>query len=48
MNDVEGAVEAGMQAIWMNALEKDWEHKEALTVPEVKNWKELEERFLSL
>jgi putative hydrolase of the HAD superfamily len=48
VNDVEGAVEAGMQAIWMNALEKDWEHKEALTVPEVKNWKELEERFLSL
>jgi putative hydrolase of the HAD superfamily len=48
VNDVEGAVEAGMQAIWMNALKKDWEHKEALTVPEVKNWKELEERFLSL
>ena len=48
VNDVEGAVEAGMQAIWMNAPEKDWEHKEALTVPEVKNWKELEERFLSL
>ena len=48
VNDVEGAVEAGMQAIWMNALEKDWEHKEALTVPEVKNWKDLEERFLSL
>jgi putative hydrolase of the HAD superfamily len=48
VNDVEGAVEAGMQAIWMNALEKDWEHKETLKVPEVKNWKELEERFLSL
>ena len=48
VNDVEGAVEAGMQAIWMNALEKDWEHKETLKVPEIKNWKELEEKFLSL
>ena len=45
VNDVEGALQAGFQAMWMNALNKDWEHPKALTVPEIKNWKELESKF---
>ena len=45
VNDVEGALQAGFQAMWMNALDKDWEHPKSLTVPEIKNWKELESKF---
>ena len=45
VNDVEGALQAGFQAMWMNALDKDWEHSKSLTVPEIKNWKELESKF---
>ena len=45
VNDVEGALQAGFQAMWMNALNKDWEHPKSLTVPEIKNWKELESKF---
>ena len=48
MNDVEGALNAGFQAMWMNALEKDWEHKDELKVPELKNWKDLESGFREL
>ena len=45
VNDVEGALQAGFQAMWMNALNKDWEHPKSLTVQEIKNWKELESKF---
>ena len=48
VNDVEGALNAGFQAMWMNALEKDWEHKDELKVPELKNWKDLESEFREL
>ena len=48
VNDVEGALNAGFQAMWMNALEKDWEHKDELKVPELKNWKDLESEFSEL
>ena len=48
VNDVEGALNAGFQAMWMNALKKDWEHKDRLKVPELKSWKELESEFIEL
>ena len=42
VNDVEGALNVGFKAIWLNALDNSWPDGQESHVPEVKNWKDLE------
>lgn len=42
VNDVEGALNVGFKAIWLNALDNSWPDEQECHVPEVKNWKDLE------
>ena len=42
VNDVEGALNVGFKAIWLNALDNSWPDGQECHVPEVKNWKDLE------
>ena len=42
VNDIEGALNVGFKAIWLNALENSWPDGQKCHVPEVRNWKDLE------
>ena len=42
VNDIEGALNVGFKAIWLNALENSWPDGQECHVPEVRNWKDLE------
>ena len=48
INDVEGALNVGFKAIWLNALENSWPEGQECHVPEVKNWYELKDVIKSL
>lgn len=41
INDVQGALNVGFKAIWLNALENSWPDGQICHVPEVKHWSEL-------
>ena len=41
INDVQGALNVGFKAIWLNALDNSWPDGKC-HVPEVKDWKDLE------
>lgn len=48
INDVEGALNVGFKAIWLNALENSWPEGQECHVPEVKNWYELKDVIKNL